>query len=167
MMAKAKKAAKSKPKAKIVSKPAVKNKAGKSAVKKRAAKPAVKKKASKPAVKKKTARKKASRPAVKRKAAKPAVEKRPVAKKRSAAKKKSSASSAANARARALKANINDLKKQIRGLMSAVGSANKRADALARLSARRGTAIAKFVSDWDRKANSAVAKAAKPKRKKK
>ncbi len=151
-MATAKKAAKPKPKA---TKSAVKKKARKTKVKKKATKPAERRKATKrPAAKKKVAaKKKATRPAVKKKAARPAARKRP------AAKKKSSASSAANAKIKALQ-------KQILGLKNDVRAANRRADALGKLSAKRGAAIARFVSGWDRKANSAAARSAKPRKKK-
>jgi hypothetical protein len=65
-----------------------------------------------------------------------------------------------------LQASIKALKKQIQGLKSDVRTANKRADALSRLSAKRSAAIAKFVGGWDRKANAAAGKS-KPKAKKK
>jgi len=64
-----------------------------------------------------------------------------------------------------LQASINALKKQVLGLKKDVRNANKRADALGKLSSRRGTAIARFVSGWDKKAQSAAAKTAKPKKK--
>ena len=151
-MATAKKTAKPKPKAR---KPAVRKKARKPAVKKKVAK--------RPAAKRKVAaKKKATRPATKRKATRPAVKKkaaRPAARKRPAAKKKSSASSAANAKVKALQ-------KQVAGLKNEVRAANRRADALGKLSAKRGAAIARFVSGWDRKANSAAARSAKPRKKK-
>ena len=95
---------------------------------------------------------------VKKKAVKPAAKKRP------AAKKKSPASSTANARVKALLANIKVLKKHIQGLEKDVVNAAKHADILGKLSAKRGKAIAKFVSLWDRKAH---AGAARPKKKKK
>ena len=144
MMATSKKAVKSKPKAKKATKPAVKKKAAKPAVKKQAVKKAVKK----------VVKKKVSRPVVKKKAAKPAT------------KKKSTASSAASARVKALQANINALRKQILGLKNDVRVANKRAEAIGGLSAKRSAAVAKFVSGWDRKATAAASRSARPKKKK-
>ena len=66
-----------------------------------------------------------------------------------------------------MQANVNALKKQIQALKNDVRAANKRADALGKLSAKRGAAVAKFLGGWDRKANAAAAKSAKPKKKKK
>jgi hypothetical protein len=59
------------------------------------------------------------------------------------------------------------LKKQIQGLKDDVRAATRKAEALGKLSDKRGAAIAKFVSGWDKKANAAAAKSAKPKKKKK
>ena len=155
MMATAKKAVKSKPKAK---KSAVKKIV---VAKKKAAAPAAKKKASKPAVKKKAVSKKAARPVVKKKAAKPAAKKRP------AAKKKSPGSSGGSAIVKALRDDIKALKAQVQGLKADVVNASKHADILGKLTAKRSTAIAKFVSLWDRKAHAGATKSAKPKKKKK
>ena len=105
--------------------------------------------------------KKSTRPVAKKKAAKPAARKRP------AAQKKSPASSAVGARVNALQANIKALKKQIQGLKNEVVSAAKHADILGKLSTKRSTAIAKFVSGWDRKAHAGAARVGKPKKKKK
>ncbi len=81
------------------------------------------------------------------------------------AKKKPPASIAENARVKALTANINALKKQVQGLKNDVRNANKRTDALGRLSAKRGAAVARFVGGWDRKANSAAVRPTKSKKK--
>jgi len=65
-----------------------------------------------------------------------------------------------------LQASVNALKKQIQGLKKDVSEATRRADALKKMSAKRGAAIAKFVSGWDRKAAAAVGKVKKSKKKK-
>jgi hypothetical protein len=64
-----------------------------------------------------------------------------------------------------MRTSIQALKKEILGLKKDVRSANKRADALGKLSAKRGAAVARFVSGWDKKAQSAAGKTAKPKKK--
>jgi len=58
------------------------------------------------------------------------------------------------------------IKKQVAGLKNNVKAANKRADSLGGLSAKRGAAVAKFVSGWDRKANAAASKSARSRKKK-
>jgi hypothetical protein len=58
------------------------------------------------------------------------------------------------------------LQKQIQVLKNEVRTAIKRGDALGKLSEKRGAAIARFVSVWDRKAHSAAARSAKPRKKK-
>jgi hypothetical protein len=61
---------------------------------------------------------------------------------------------------------MNALKKEVAALKAKVKDAEKRADALGKLSAKRGTAIARFIGGWDKKAHSAVSKAMKSKKKK-
>ena len=179
----------SKPENQVVKKAAVKKAATRPAVKKKAAKPAVKKAAVKKAAVKKVAVKKATpkKAAVKKKAGRPvakkattrkaAVKKSPIKKgtfKRTAPKasikkvamKKGAVKKGAGAVAQAklLRVSIRDLKKQVKALKADVTSANKRADALSRLSSKRGAAITRFITAWDRKANASAAK--KPKSKK-
>ena len=157
-MATAKKSTKSKKKTMPIkaSKPAVKKKASKPVVKKKAGKSAVKKKAGKPAVKKK-----ASKPAVKKK------ESKPVAKKRPATKKKTSTKAVANAVSKTLRATIADLKKEIQALKNEAKIAGKKADAMASLVVKRGQAVSSYLSNWDKKAHSAVSKMNKKLQKKK
>jgi hypothetical protein len=64
------------------------------------------------------------------------------------------------------RASIRDLKKQVKALKADVTAANKRADALSRLSSKRGAAITRFITAWDRKANASAAKKPKSKSKK-
>jgi hypothetical protein len=66
-----------------------------------------------------------------------------------------------------LQANIRALKKQIAGLKEEVKSHGKHVNLLDSLSAKRSSAMARFISGWDKMAHAGAAKSAKAKKRKK
>jgi hypothetical protein len=68
---------------------------------------------------------------------------------------------------KSLEATIKALKNQIAALKEEVKSHGKHVNLLDNLSAKRSSAIAKFISGWDRMAHAGAAKSAKAKKKKK
>ena len=171
-----KKAVKPVVKKKRAVKPAAKKKAAKPAAIKKAVKPAAAKKAvakkvvAKKAVTKKAGAKKAvSKKAVKSKVKKQAVKavvKKKVAK--AAGKKKAAAStSPAVSRVKALQTSVVELKQQVKDLNAELKNTRKMEDERLKLASQRENATEKFLASWDKKANAALEKSLKVKKKKK
>ena len=121
-------------------------------------------------VKKKTARivikKKAAKAVVKKKIAKSPVIKKKVV--RTIIKKKSAAiGSSASSQAKILRATIVALKDELKMLKNDLKSATQKEAAVSKLTSRRGAAVEKFLSTWDKKAMSDLDKTMKPNNKKK